>query len=145
MAKETHIPPFMEEGLNPFKHFKFPGADIENLMTMYQKNIELMSSAQEIATETTKSVMELQRQYMKRAFDQWNDQVKSYCSKTPLQEKASSHADAAKEAVNQTLEHIQEVNSIIAKSNEQINKSIQKRFKEGLDESLNMAKKTKDT
>lgn len=144
MAKEANIPPFMEEGLNSFKKFKFPGADMENLMFIYQKNIELMNATQQIAVETTQSVLELQRQYMKTAFDQWNDQIKYCCSKAPLGEKTAHHAETTKAAVNQIIEHTRELNSIITKSNEKMNESVQKHFKEGLNEFSNQAKKHKE-
>lgn len=146
MTKETNIPPFGEEGFrtfNPFKQFKYPGVDMETLMATYQRNMELMNSTQQIAMEATQSVMELQREYIKKAFDQWNEQIKYTCSKAPLGEKTAHHVDTTKTAVDQTIEHVRDVNSIIAKSNEKIINSVQKRFKESLDESATLAKKSR--
>lgn len=147
MVKETNIPSFGEGAFNPFKafnpykQFKFPGFDLETLLANYQRNVELMNSTQKIVVEATKSIMELQNDYMKTVFDQWNDQVKSCCSQSPFEEKTAHQTEAAKEALNRTIEHIQGVDSIIAKSNERIMDSVQKRVKEGLDESLKMSKK----
>jgi len=144
MAKESNVPPFMEEGLGSFKHFKFPGVDMEALMESYRKNLELLSKNQQIAIETTESLMELQNQYIKNAFEKWNENVKQCCSKTPLEEKNTQHSKAAEETVDKTMEHLRDINAVIAKSTAKINESIQKRFKEGLEESLNMTKKTED-
>lgn len=149
MAKETNIPPFGEEGLklfqqvNPFKQFKAPGMDMGFLMSNYQRNIELINATQQVVAEATKSIMKLQSEYMKKVFDQWNAQVKDCCSQIPLEEKTAHQAEAAKTAVNQTIAHTQELNAIVAKSNEKIIDSVQKRFKEGLDESLNPTKGSK--
>jgi len=147
MAKETNVPPFGEEGFklfqqfNPFKKFQAPGMDMGILMQNYQRNIELMNATQQVVAEATKSIMELQSEYMKKVFDQWNEQAKYCCSKAPLEEKTAQQAMVAKKAVNQTIEHTQELNAIVTKSNENIMDSIQKRFKEGVDESLNITKK----
>ena len=149
MVKETNIPPFGSEEANPFKkfdafkQFKLPGLDLETLILNYQRNIELVNSTQQVVAEATKSIMELQSEYMKKGFDQWNVQVKDCCSKAPFEEKTTHQAEAAKTAVNQTIAHAQEVNSIIAKSSEKIIGSVQKRFKEGLDESAILVKKGK--
>jgi len=143
MSKESNIPPFVEEGLNSFKQFKFPNFNMDAFIGMYQKNLELMNKNQQIAVETAQSILELQNQYLKNAFDLWGEQAKKFCSKASLEEKTSSHAEATKETVDKTMEHFQNLNTIIAKSNEVINDSIQKRFKEGLEESANLAKKNK--
>jgi phasin family protein len=145
MTKETNIPPFMEEGLNSFKKFKFPGADMGNLISIYQKNMELMNVTQQIAVETTHSVLELQRQYMKTALDQWNNHINSCCSKAPLEEKTAHQAEVAKTAADQIVAHTKALHSIIAKSNEKINETVQKGLKEGIDEFSNVVKKGKET
>lgn len=144
MAKETNIPPFMEEGFCSFKQFKFPGADMETLLSTYQKNMELMNAAQKITTETTQSVMDLQKQYFKSVFDQWNDEIKNSFSKAPSEEKTAHQAETAKAAVDQTIKHVRDVNAIIAKSNETIIESMQNHFKKSLNESSDLAKKNKD-
>ncbi|MBY0500652.1 MAG: TIGR01841 family phasin [Alphaproteobacteria bacterium] len=144
MIKDTHIPPFMEEGLNAFKQFKFSGVDTENLMSTYQKNLELMNAAQQITVETAQSVAELHNQFMKNAIAQWNDQIKYCYSKAPLEEKTTYHAEATKAAVDHVIEHTRALNSIIAQSNAKLNETLQKRFKEGLDDSINMTKKSKE-
>ena len=144
MAKETNIPPFMEEGFCSFKQFKFPGADMETLLSTYQRNMELMNAAQKTTTETTQTVMDLQKQYFKSLFDQWNDEIKNSFSKAPADQKTAHQAEAAKAAVDQTIKHVRDVNAIIAKSNETIIESMQKHFKESLNESSNLAKKSKE-
>ncbi len=144
MAKETNIPPFMEEELNSFKQFKCPGVDMETLLSCYKKNMELMNTTQKIATEATQSVMELQKKYFKSVFDQMNEEVKSNFSKASFAEKAAHQANTAKITADETMKHVRDVSSIIAKSNEQVVESIQKRFKEILDESANQAKKSQE-
>ncbi len=143
MAKGTNIPPLGEKGFNYFNPFKFPGINMEIFLRSYQNNMEFLNASQQIAIETTKSLIEIQNQYVKKLFNQWNEQVKTRPFQSPLHEKTAFPAEAAKEAVEQTLEHLGELNSILVKSNEKMNESIKKRFKEGLDESLNVVEKGK--
>lgn len=144
MNKDTNVPPFGEELFNAFKEFKVPGINIEDLVASHQKNMELLTSTQKKAVESTNSIVELQNKYLKRAFDQWNEQLKHNCTKPSFEEKAACHAQAAKEMSDRALEHMNDINTIIVKSNEKIIDSIQKHFQESLDESLNLVKKNRD-
>ena len=147
MAKEANIPPFGEEGLklfqqcNPFKQFKVPGMDMGVLMSNYQRNMELMTAAQQIASESTKTIIELQNQYVKAFFGQWNEQVKCCCSKAPPEEKIARQSEACKETLDKTIEHLRDVNAEVVKANERIIESVQRHFQESLDESFNLATK----
>lgn len=123
----------MEEGLNSFKNFKFPGADMKSLLENYEKNVELMNEAQRIAAEASQSIAELQIQYLNGIFDQLNE--KTCC------DMSQASSETSKSAIAKTVAHTQKVNSIIMKSNERIVEAVKKRFKAGVDESLNMAKK----
>ncbi|MBY0293441.1 MAG: phasin family protein [Alphaproteobacteria bacterium] len=143
MAKESHTSSCEDRIFNPFKKMKCPMFNMEMLMTNTQKNIELMTETQQIFAESLKSIMELQNEYFKKVMDQWNEQVKCCCSKAPLEEKTAHQAEAKKTAINQAVEHARELSSIISKSSEKIIGSVQKRIKEGLDESLNLEKKSK--
>ncbi|MBL8676972.1 MAG: phasin family protein [Alphaproteobacteria bacterium] len=141
MRKDTNIPPFGEEVFSVFKQFKLPGIDVEALAASHQKNMELLASTQKKAVESTNSIIALQNKYLKKVFDQWNEQVKHNCTKTSFEEKAACHAKVTKEISDKALEHTKEINTIIVKSNEKIIDSIQKHFQESFNESLNLVKK----
>ena len=144
MSKYKNIPPFGEELFNAFKQFKVPGMDIEPLVASHKKNMELLASTQKKAVESTNSIVELQNKYLKKFFDQWNEELKHNCTKTSFEEKAACHAQTTKEISDRALEHMKEINTIIVKSNEKITDSIQKHFQESFNDSLNLAKKNKD-
>jgi hypothetical protein len=137
MTKDTNIPPFMEESMKAFKDFKFPGNNMQDMMAMYKKNIELMNTTQQIAIEATKAMMELQRNFMQSAFEEWSDQMKTAASKGSFDDPAQK----AKKAMDDTVEHMKELNTIVEKSNEKIKDSFQKRIKESIDETTNLGKK----
>jgi phasin family protein len=141
--KEKNTSSFHEEFLNSFKNTKYPWLNMKDLMSAYQENMDLMNKTQQIAVETTQAVMELQSKFVQNAFDMWSAQVKDCCSKAPAEEKTATQAEYTKERIDKTMEHLRDLNAVITKSNKKISESIQKRVQEGLDESLNRAKKNK--
>ncbi len=91
--------------------------------------------------ETTNTIMELQRKHFQRALDQWNEQIKSPSSMDPAKVKIDDAADVTKDHLNKTLEHINEVNSVVEKSTKKIKDSVEKRLKESVDEVVELSKK----
>lgn len=142
MAQKSNIPPFFGQEFGSFKPFEFPGINMETLLSGYQKNMELMNATQKIATETAQTLIEIQNQYAQKVFGHLNQHAKHTLSKAPLEEKATHQAEATKTTVNELVKHLRTTNSIIAQSNEQIIESIQKRFKESLEESSELVKKS---
>lgn len=143
MSKNTNIPPFMEEGLNAFKKHKFPGVDMETLLTSYQKNVEFMNAAQQIATETTQSLLGLHNQFLLEAFEKWNEQLKNNLSTNAPTDKTTQQAESSKAVIDKMIDHAREVHSTVEKSNEKLINSLQKRIKDSVDESVTLAKKSK--
>jgi phasin family protein len=142
MTKKSSLPPFFGQEFASFKPFEFPGVNMETLLSSYQKNMELMNATQKIATETAQTLMEIQNQYVQKVVGQMNQQAKHTFSKAPLEEKATHQAEVAKTTVDELIRHLRTTNAIIAQSNEQIIESIQRRFKESLDESSEFVKKS---
>jgi len=143
MTTERQEHSFWTEHMNTFKDIQPPWLDNELFMTAYRRNMELMNTTQQITAEATKAIMQLQTQYMKYIFDQLGKQTKEGLSTASPEEKAFHQSDLAKQAIDQALEHAREINSIIAKSNDKIIERIQKCAKDGVDESISMAKKAK--
>ncbi|MBA3814294.1 MAG: phasin family protein [Alphaproteobacteria bacterium] len=143
MSKETYSSPFWGENFKGFKDNKFPWLDTDLILSGYRRNMTLITTTQQIAAETTKAVMQLQAQYMKDVFEQLSEQTKKNISAASPEERVAHQSEKAKTAVDQAIEHGRNVNAIITKSNEKIIENVQKRFKEGVDESASLARKTK--
>ncbi len=137
MTMDTQFPPFLEETL---KSLNLPAGNVEAILEIYKKNIELMNTTQQIAIEATNTILELQQKHIQRAIEQWNDQVKS-ANRDPADIKIEDTAKATKDKLNETLEHINEVNAVVEKSNKKIKDSFQKRLKESVDEVVELSKK----
>lgn len=141
MTKDKQEQPFWNEKMNVFNTGKNPWIDNELFLSSYRKNMELINATHQIVAETTKSLMELQTQYMKNAFEQLSEQSKQCLSMGSPEDKAHKHSEMAKETLDQAVEHAREINTILTKSNEKIIEGIKKSAKEGLEEAVSMAKK----
>jgi len=143
MNKDTFTNPFWNESLKGWKEAKLPWLDMELMLSSYRRNMELIHTTQQIVSETTKAVAQLQAQYMKDIFEQMNEQTKHNLSIATPEEKAARQTDTTKKNIDQAVEHAKILNEIISKSNEQIIDNVQKRFKESVDETTSLAKKAK--
>lgn len=142
MARESNIPPFLGKEFGSFKNFKFPGGNMDKLLSGYRKNMELMNATQKIVTETMNSLREGQKQYTQKVISEWHKQVENSLSRVPFEEKTAQHTQAVKTTVDETIQHLRSTNSIISQSNKQIIESIQRRFQEVVDESSEILKKS---
>lgn len=140
MIKNTPLPPFMEKGFEAFKQCQFSSFNTDTIMSAYQKNMEFMKTAQDIMTETTKSISELQNQFFKDALEQWTEQMKVGASASPLDNNPKNYGNTT---VDKTIEHARKINETLVKSNEKIIGAAQKHFKDVLHDSANAAKKDK--
>jgi len=142
MTKDTNMPPFMEEGINSFKRFKLPGFDMNLLLASYEKNMELLTEAQKIATDAAKELVEQQMKFASEVLEQCaNKCTDNGIAQSSWQDKASMQAEASKSAIAKAMAHGQKINSIVLSSNEKMFEAFKKRFNEGVEESMTMAKK----
>ena len=143
MTKNTNIPPYMEDALNAFKKHKFVGVGVDTFLASYQRNLEFINTAQQVMTETTKSLLGLHKQFLLDAYEQWNDQLTNSFSTSNPVDKVTQQAEASKAAMDRMVEHAQGLQSAVGESNKKLMDSLQKRFKDSVDESANLAKKSK--
>lgn len=143
MSKDPYTNPFADDTFKAFKEAKLPWFDPELMFSSYKRNMNLITTTQQIAAETTKAVVQLQAQYIKDVLEQLSERTKQNISTISPEEKATQQSEATKASLDQAIDHARNVNTVIAKSNEKIIETVQKRFKEGVDESASMAKKTK--
>lgn len=143
MSKDTSNNPFWGDGFKGLKDPKLPWFDTELMLSSYRRNMNLINTTQQIAAETTKAVMQLQAQYMKDIFEQMSEQTKQTVSNSSPEDRVIKQSESTKATIDQAIEHARNVNTLISKSNEKIIENVQKRFKEGVDESTALAKKTK--
>lgn len=137
----TYTNPFWNEGLKGFKDGKLPWFDMDLMLSNYRRNMELINTTQQIVSETTKAVAQLQTQYMKDFFEQMQEQTKQNLSMGSPEEKFTRQSDATKKNLDHAVAHARHLNEIIAKSNENIIENVQKRFNEGVEETAAMGKK----
>jgi len=140
MNKDAFNNQFWGETLKVWKDGKLPWLDTELFLSSYRRNMNLLNTTQQIAAETTKAVLQLQAEYVKDVFEQMSEQAKKNITTFSPEERISHQSQTTKQTFDQALEHARHVNELISKSNEKIMENVQKRFKEGLDESATFTK-----
>lgn len=143
MTKNTETP-FIFGGEDLFDKSMFPGAYGESLMSLYKLNYDLLTTTQQIAMETAQTLIALNQQYQQRVYNQMNELIQYNMSKSPLEEKTSYHARAAQDAVDLMSSHAMGISSLLVDSNKKLSDTVQKGFKEGLDETISAVKKAKE-
>ncbi|GEM_PF-2659679 len=142
MASEKNLPPMFEKLSNSFKQAKVPSFHMERLLSSFQKNMALIASAQKTLAEATQNLVNIQTQHAQKIIQQWDEEMKSSLSKVAQEEKTAHQAETIKKTIDEMTAHLREVNSVIAKSNQQIMESCQARMKEVMEESSELIKKT---
>jgi len=145
MSKDTYTNPFLGDHFKGWKDNKLPWADTDLMLSSYRRNMNLINTTQQIVAETTKAVIQLQAQYMKDVFEQMSEQTKHNISTASPEESMARQSETTKASLDQAIEHARNVNTLISKSNEKIIENVQKRFKDSVDESASLAKKTTKT
>jgi phasin family protein len=80
---------------------------------------------------------------MKDVFEQLSEQTKDNMAPFSPEERVAHQSKATKATLDQAIEHARDVNTLISQSNEKIIENVQKRFKEGVEESMSSTKKQK--
>ena len=135
MTNYKNFSPFLDKD-------NLPWGDINTFIDGYKRNVELISVTQQIALEAAKSVMQLQTQYLKGAFDQVTEQTQKGFTSNINEDSFANQSDLGKATVDKAVQHASKINAVITQSNEKIYENIQKRFNEGVKESASAVKKS---
>jgi len=147
MTKESHTESnaasFWDESTKAFSKARFPWFNNERFMENYRRQTEIMNTTQQIIIESSKSILQLQMQFMKQLFDQLGEQTKHNLSSTSGEEKVAQNVQHTRANFDKAIENAHEINATIAKSNDKIIDTLHRHINESLEESIAAAKKTK--
>lgn len=131
-----------KETFNPFgaakdmfnqfsKQAEMPKVNREAVMASHRKNLETLNEANKMAVDVMKSIATLQGQFMRQTFEDMNAYVKDVISQKVNPE---AHSEKLKSAVSKAMEHSSNIANIMLKSNQDLFKTIQNRFEDGVEE-----------
>lgn len=114
--------------------FKFPGVDVEQVMTSQRKNVEALTAANQLALEGYQAILRRQGEILRQTLEQANTMVSEMMVVGTPEEKVARNADMVKTAFEKTLANTRELAEMAAKSNGEAADVLNRRVSESLDE-----------
>ena len=121
--------------------FKFPGLNFEHAMAMQRKNMEALTSANQLAAEGFQTVAKRQAEIIKESIEDFTSALKDLMAAGSPENNAAKQADVAKRTFERTIANMRELAELAAKSNAEAFEVINKRMVESIDELKEMAPK----
>ncbi len=112
------------------QNFKMPQIDHAEILNGHRKNLEALSEAQKVAFEVIKNIAQLQTQFMKQTFEAINESMREVIHNPTSTEKLNAHVETVKNTMSKAVDHHSNVSDILLKSNLDVYKLVQDRFKE---------------
>ena len=121
--------------------FQMPMIDMQQIITISQKNIEAMTAANQIAVEGMQAMMRRQAEIVKESIEEASSLVSEITAAGTPEDKMVRQVELIKQAYEQALSNARELAELAAKSNEEAAEIITGRVAGSLDEIKAVAKK----
>jgi len=115
--------------------YQVPGIDMEKMMEAQRRNIEALTTANQVAVEGMQAVARRQAEILSQAMGEISTNAQRLASSANNpQEMTTQQADVAREALEKAFANMRELAEMINKSNTEAFQIINKRFNESLEE-----------
>jgi phasin family protein len=114
--------------------FKVPGIDFEAIVASQRKNIEAVTTANQLAVEGLQAVLRRQAEIIRQSIEEASSLVGDFTSVGAPEEKAAKQAELVKSTFEKALANVKELSELVAKSNAEAADILAKRVSESLDE-----------
>src|SRR5579864_2248107 len=91
------------------KDFKFPTMNMEGAMAMQRKNMEALTTANQLAAEGFQTIARRQAEILKESIEDFTGALKDMMSAGSPENNAAKHADIAKHTFERTLANMREL------------------------------------
>jgi phasin family protein len=133
--------PFETDITKMMAGFQLPVIDVQQWMTISQKNIEAMTAANQVAVEGMQAMMRRQAEIVKESIEEASSLVTEITAAGTPEDKMVRQVELLKQAYEQALSNAKELAELAAKSNEEAAEIITGRVAGSLDEIKAVAKK----
>lgn len=133
MAGKTDMP-FDFDMTKYMADMKVPGVDMDAMVSLQQKNLEVMTAANRLAFEGMQAIMKRQAEIMRQAVEESTAAATGIAGAPTPAEKMVKQTEAYKDTFERTIANIRELSELISKSNTEVLDLFNKRFAEVLDE-----------
>lgn len=133
--------PFMDMDVQKMMgEFKIPNVDVDAVVAAQKKNIEALTSANQLAVEGMQAIAKRQADIMRQTVEELQKNMQSFMSNGAPEAKAAKGAELTKTAFEKAIANMKELSEMVAKSNGEAFDVINKRVAESLDEIRDLTK-----
>jgi phasin family protein len=125
------------------KQFNLPGVDVESLVASQKKNMEAVTSANQVAFQGLQAVAKRQAEILQETMKEASTAVDSLSKAGSPPEILAKSAELAKGAFETALANMKQLAELVTKANEEVTNTINARIVASLDEIKDMALKAK--
>jgi phasin family protein len=141
MAKTTTTENRFFDVSKAFGDFRFPHFDADAIVAAQRKNVEALMQANQLAVEGVRAIAERQAEIMQQTLGQASSLLREWTQPDAPIEKLAKNVEVARQAFENTVANVRELNHIRAKASEDVFNVIARRVSHGLDEVRLYAKK----
>jgi phasin family protein len=124
-----------------FGDFRLPGIDVDAVVAAHRKNVEALTQANQIAVEGIQAVARRQAEIVRQAIDEATALVRDWTQPGAPEDRFTNTVDAAKEAFENGVANVREINEMTTKASTDVFGVIAKRVSESFDDVRLAAKK----
>lgn len=136
--------PFMEIDVQKMMgEFRIPNVDVEAVVAAQKKNIEALTSANQLAVEGMQAVAKRQAEILRQTAEELQKNMQSLMENGAPDAKVVKSTELTKTAFEKAIANMKELSEMVSKSNAEAFDVINKRVAESLDEIRDLTKATK--
>ena len=138
----TNRNPFLEMDVTKLMgEFKLPGVDVDKMVSAQRKNVEALTSANQLAAEGLQAIARRQSEIMRQTFEEAGRTMREMMEHSAPEDRMVKQTELAKTAFEAALSNMRELAEMVTKANAEAFDVINKRVAESLDELRDMIKK----
>lgn len=127
--------PFWEADISRMMaEFKVPGVDMETIIAVQRRNVEALTSANQLALEGVQAVVRRQMDIMRQSLEEMSSMATELMGATTPEARLAKQAELTRESFERTVARLKELSDMIAKSNADAVDVINKRIAAMLEE-----------
>ncbi len=136
--------PFMEIDVQKMMgEFRIPNVDVDAVVAAQKKNIEALTSANQLAVEGMQAVAKRQAEILRQTAEELQKNMQSLMENGAPDAKVAKGTELTKSAFEKAIANMKELSEMVTKSNAEAFDVINKRVAESLDEIRDLTKVSK--
>jgi len=143
MAIQSSYPFFETDFTKVFSEFRVPGFDVEAILAAQRRNIEAMTTANQLVIEGIQAVLRREAEILRQTIEESSTVLRDLMAAGAPEEKLAQQTDLLKSSFEKALANLRELAEMAAKSNTEAAEVLTKRVGESLSELTAAVKKVK--